>query len=75
MDIKIGKRLHDEDATPEKAARMMRKAVITTSSKIGFRISGMRVRCVIYTTLIILLLSHRLVYGCNDQTVDSVLQG
>jgi len=48
LDMKIGKRLHDEDATPEKAARMMRKAAITTSSKIGFRISGMRVRCVIW---------------------------
>lgn len=43
LDMKIGRRLYDEDASPEKAARMIRKSAGSTSGKIGFRISGMRV--------------------------------
>ncbi|KAJ2236960.1 hypothetical protein IWW45_001359 [Coemansia sp. RSA 485] len=41
MDIKIGTRMHDIDATPEKAARMKAKADERTAIKIGFAVSGM----------------------------------
>lgn len=43
LDIKIGKRLYDDDATPEKKARMLLKSQNSTSSVLGFRICGMRV--------------------------------
>lgn len=43
MDMKIGRRLYDDDALPDKAARMMRKSASSTSGAVGFRISGMRV--------------------------------
>lgn len=43
LDIKIGRRLHDDDATPEKTARLKAKAETSTSLCVGFRISGMRV--------------------------------
>jgi 1D-myo-inositol-tetrakisphosphate 5-kinase/inositol-polyphosphate multikinase len=43
MDVKIGRRLYDDDATPEKTERMMRKSANSTSGTLGFRISGMRV--------------------------------
>lgn len=42
LDVKIGRRLYDDDATPEKSERMRRKAASSTSSSLGFRISGMR---------------------------------
>jgi hypothetical protein len=43
MDVKVGTRVHGEDASPEKAARMEEQARITTSLKTGLRICGMKV--------------------------------
>lgn len=43
MDIKLGARLWDEDAKPDKRARLDQVAAETTSSSLGFRIAGMRV--------------------------------
>lgn len=43
MDMKIGRRLYDDDATPEKTERMIKKSATSTSGSVGFRISGMRV--------------------------------
>ncbi|KAJ3115298.1 hypothetical protein HDU96_000849 [Phlyctochytrium bullatum] len=41
-DIKIGKRLYGENATPEKIERMKHQAEITTSGALGLRICGMK---------------------------------
>ncbi|TKA62473.1 hypothetical protein B0A49_07009 [Cryomyces minteri] len=43
MDLKLGARLWDEDAPPEKRARLDKIAAETTSSSLGFRVAGMRV--------------------------------
>jgi 1D-myo-inositol-tetrakisphosphate 5-kinase/inositol-polyphosphate multikinase len=43
LDMKIGRRLYDDDATPEKTDRMKLKSENSTSGSVGFRISGMRV--------------------------------
>eukprot|EP00916_Digyalum_oweni_P015620 GHVL01025644.1.p1 GENE.GHVL01025644.1~~GHVL01025644.1.p1 ORF type:complete len:290 (-),score=41.50 GHVL01025644.1:40-909(-) len=40
LDIKMGKRLYGDDATPEKQQRMIKKAIGTTSEMFGMRISG-----------------------------------
>lgn len=44
LDIKLGTVLYDEDATPEKRARMEKAAAETTSSETGIRITGFQVR-------------------------------
>lgn len=41
MDIKIGSRLHDIDATPEKIKSRERNSASTSSASLGFRICGM----------------------------------
>ncbi|KAI0933417.1 hypothetical protein AcV5_005564 [Taiwanofungus camphoratus] len=43
LDIKLGTVLYDEDATPEKRARMEKAAAETTSSETGIRITGFQV--------------------------------
>jgi inositol-polyphosphate multikinase len=43
LDIKLGARLWDESAKPEKRARLDKVAAGTTSHSLGFRIAGMRV--------------------------------
>ena len=43
LDIKLGSRLWDDDAAPEKRQRLDQVAATTTSSTLGFRIAGMRV--------------------------------
>lgn len=43
MDLKIGRRLYDDDAPPDKISRMIKKSALSTSGSVGFRISGMRV--------------------------------
>ena len=43
LDLKLGTRLWDDDAPPEKRARLDKVASQTTSKSLGFRISGMRV--------------------------------
>ncbi|KAJ2891111.1 hypothetical protein GGI21_005949 [Coemansia aciculifera] len=43
LDVKIGTRIHDIDASPEKLAKMMRKAQETTTGSLGVRICGMSV--------------------------------
>ncbi|KAI9197444.1 uncharacterized protein BJ171DRAFT_519546 [Polychytrium aggregatum] len=40
IDLKLGTRLYDDDATPEKRARMIQHAQQTTSGAIGLRICG-----------------------------------
>ena len=42
LDIKIGKRLYDDDACDAKRERMIRKAKLSTSASLGFCISGYR---------------------------------
>ncbi|KAJ1785841.1 hypothetical protein LPJ59_006053 [Coemansia sp. RSA 2399] len=44
IDIKIGSRLYDIDATPEKRERTLKTANETTTGKLGVYITGMRVR-------------------------------
>ena len=44
MDIKIGTTLHGPDATPEKAARMEKKARESTIGSKGMRVTGSKVR-------------------------------
>ncbi|KAJ1822220.1 hypothetical protein LPJ60_002158 [Coemansia sp. RSA 2675] len=41
MDVKIGSRIYDIDATPEKAERMLKKAQESTTGSLGVRICGM----------------------------------
>lgn len=42
LDLKLGAQLWDEDAKPEKRARLDEVSVATTSGGLGFRIAGMR---------------------------------
>ncbi|KAJ1667734.1 hypothetical protein IW140_001208 [Coemansia sp. RSA 1813] len=42
LDIKIGSRLWDIDATPEKRERTIRQASRTTSAELGISVTGMR---------------------------------
>lgn len=42
IDIKIGRRLFDIDASPEKVFRRTMKAETTTSGSLGFRICGVK---------------------------------
>ena len=42
LDIKLGAQLWDDQAPPEKRARLDKVAAETTSSSLGFRIAGMR---------------------------------
>jgi 1D-myo-inositol-tetrakisphosphate 5-kinase/inositol-polyphosphate multikinase len=44
MDIKIGSRLYDVDASPRKIERRVRKSETTTSGALGFRLCGLKVR-------------------------------
>lgn len=43
LDLKLGTRLYDDDATPEKREKMQKNAKGTTSEELGIRISGMKV--------------------------------
>lgn len=43
LDLKLGARLWDDDAKPDKRARLDKVSHETTSSSLGFRIAGMRV--------------------------------
>ncbi|PVU96175.1 hypothetical protein BB561_001341 [Smittium simulii] len=68
IDIKIGTRLYDDDASQEKIKKMQIKAKQTTSSTLGVRICGLRV----YkntTSLQNNLLSD---LSCNSDSVDSL---
>lgn len=42
LDIKLGTRLYDYDAKPEKVKRMITGAKVTTSGQTGVRLAGMR---------------------------------
>lgn len=44
MDIKLGKKLFDENATKEKIERMKNVSETTTSGSLGFRICGMQLQ-------------------------------
>ncbi|KAL1915206.1 uncharacterized protein VTP21DRAFT_7482 [Calcarisporiella thermophila] len=43
MDLKIGTRLYDDDASEEKKARMQQQALKTTTGSLGIRITGFQV--------------------------------
>ncbi|KAJ2457869.1 hypothetical protein GGF42_002419 [Coemansia sp. RSA 2424] len=43
LDVKIGTRIHDIDASPEKLAKMLRKAQASTTGSLGVRICGMSI--------------------------------
>ncbi|KAI9505772.1 hypothetical protein GGI25_001184 [Coemansia spiralis] len=43
IDIKIGAQIWDDDMTPEKRERMMKRAQARTSGKLGIAVSGMRI--------------------------------
>lgn len=43
LDLKLGSRLHADDTSEEKAARLSKVAAETTSGSLGFRIAGMKV--------------------------------
>lgn len=43
LDVKLGARLWDDDARPEKRQRLDQVSMETTSHELGFRIAGMRV--------------------------------
>jgi 1D-myo-inositol-tetrakisphosphate 5-kinase/inositol-polyphosphate multikinase len=43
LDIKLGTVLYDEDAPPDKVARMLKTAETTTSLKTGMRLTGFQV--------------------------------
>jgi hypothetical protein len=44
MDVKIGRRLYDDDATQEKRQKMEEQTLKTTSGSVGLRICGLKVR-------------------------------
>ncbi|GAA96695.1 uncharacterized protein L969DRAFT_97050 [Mixia osmundae IAM 14324] len=43
IDVKLGQQLFDEDAPPDKQARMLQASLTTTSSSMGLRITGFKV--------------------------------
>lgn len=43
LDIKLGTQLFDEDASPEKQARMTKAAAASTSKETGVRLTGFQV--------------------------------
>lgn len=43
LDVKLGTTLYDEDASPEKKARMIKAAHNTTSGETGIRLTGFQV--------------------------------
>jgi hypothetical protein len=43
MDVKIGRRLYDDDATIEKRQKMEQQTLMTTSGSVGLRICGLKV--------------------------------
>lgn len=43
LDVKLGSKLWDESASPEKRARMEHVSATTTSGSLGFRVAGMSV--------------------------------
>jgi inositol-polyphosphate multikinase len=43
LDIKLGTRLYDDEASEEKRARMIKKAEETTSFETGVRLTGFQV--------------------------------
>ncbi|KAF2755376.1 SAICAR synthase-like protein [Pseudovirgaria hyperparasitica] len=43
LDIKLGRQLYEDDARPEKKARLDKVAGETTTGSLGFRVAGMRV--------------------------------
>lgn len=44
LDLKMGSLLYDNEATDEKRKRMIRQSISTTSSSLGLRICGMKVK-------------------------------
>lgn len=51
LDLKMGSLLYDQDATEEKKKRMVMHSLNTTSSKIGLRLSGLKVHIKIHSIL------------------------
>lgn len=43
LDVKMGRRLYDDDASEEKVQRTMAKAALSTLLAVGFRVNGIRV--------------------------------
>lgn len=48
LDIKLGTVLYDEDAPPDKVARMLKTAETTTSLKTGMRLTGFQVTAAVF---------------------------
>ncbi|KAI9245271.1 hypothetical protein EDC94DRAFT_665308 [Helicostylum pulchrum] len=69
LDLKMGSLLYDQDATEEKKKRMIMHSLNTTSSKIGLRLSGLKV----YDTVKRRYARFEKKYG-QSRTVDNVLE-
>ena len=63
LDIKLGRELHDENATEEKKARMIKKAMEGTSWTTGVRLTGFQVRVAIHRSRV--CIAQRDVHRCT----------
>ncbi|CDH51754.1 arginine metabolism regulation protein iii [Lichtheimia corymbifera JMRC:FSU:9682] len=70
LDLKLGTRLYDDDATPEKREKMQKNAKGTTSEELGIRISGMKV----YNTIDRAWAIYDKQFG-RSRTADTILDG
>jgi 1D-myo-inositol-tetrakisphosphate 5-kinase/inositol-polyphosphate multikinase len=55
LDLKMGSLLYDNEATDEKRKRMIHQSISTTSSSLGLRICGMKVKIIIIIKVSIFL--------------------
>ncbi|KAI7883188.1 SAICAR synthase-like protein [Lichtheimia hyalospora FSU 10163] len=70
LDLKLGTRLYDNDATAEKREKMQKNAKGTTSETLGIRISGMKV----YNTIDRTWAIYDKQFG-RSRTADTILDG
>lgn len=71
VDIKLGKRTYDLDASEKKKLSMIRKELSSTSSTLGFRISGMKIWNPLEKNYQFWKKSDCKILSCNKESIQS----